>query len=55
MLFEGDMVRVVTGPLASFHGVVEEVDDTHSRLKVAVTIFGRVANVDLRVGDVEII
>jgi transcription termination/antitermination protein NusG len=54
-VFDGDMGRVVRGPFASFDGVVQEVDDAHSSLKVAVTIFGRVTDVDLQFGDVETI
>lgn len=54
VLFEvGESVRVKEGPFADFNGMVEDVNYDKSKLRVAVTIFGRSTPVELNFGQVE--
>ena len=54
VLFEvGEVVRVKEGPFTDFHGAVEDVNYEKSKLRVAVTIFGRSTPVELEFSQVE--
>jgi transcriptional antiterminator NusG len=54
VLFEtGEVVRVKDGPFTDFHGAVEDVNYEKSKLRVAVTIFGRATPVELDFAQVE--
>ena len=50
----GDHVKIVDGPLASFTGVVEEIEPEKNRVSVMVSMFGRETPVDLELDQVEI-
>jgi len=50
---KGDKVIVTEGPLANFHGVVEEVRPDKGKVKVMVSIFGRATPVELEFAHVQ--
>ena len=51
----GDHVRIMDGPLASFNGVVEEIEPEKNRVSVMVSMFGRETPVELELDQVEVI
>ena len=49
----GEMVRIKEGPFTDFDGSVEDVNYDKSKVRVAVTIFGRATPVELDFAQVE--
>ena len=49
----GELVRVKEGPFTDFNGSVEDVNYDKSKVRVAVTIFGRATPVELDFAQVE--
>ena len=49
----GDNVKIINGALESFLGTVEEIDLDHSKVRVVVSMFGRVTPVELELDEIE--
>jgi transcription antitermination factor NusG len=50
---EGQIVRVLNGPLAGFRGEVKELNESNSTANVAVQAYGRLALMDLALEQIE--
>ena len=50
----GDHVRIMDGPLASFTGIVEEIEPEKNRVSVMVSMFGRETPVELELDQLEV-
>jgi transcriptional antiterminator NusG len=51
----GESVRVVSGPLADFDGLISEINAEANKVKVMLTIFGRETPVELTIDQVQVI
>lgn len=51
----GDNVKVISGPLENFIGVVEEINLEKQKIRVLVSMFGRETPVELEFGQIEIL
>ncbi len=50
---EGDLIKIVDGPLEGFEGKVEEIDPDGAHVRVTVSMFGRETPVDLEFDQIE--
>lgn len=49
----GDSVQIIDGPFINFNGIVDEVNNDRSTVKVLVSIFGRMTPVELEFSQIE--
>lgn len=49
----GDSARIVDGPFTGFSGVVDDIDEEKSKLKLMISIFGRSTPVELEFFQIE--
>lgn len=49
----GDSAKIIDGPFTGFSGVVDEISDEKSRIKLMISIFGRSTPVELEFFQVE--
>ena len=49
----GDTVKIVTGPLESFIGIVEEINMEKEKVRVLVSMFGRETPVELEFSQIQ--
>ena len=52
-IFIGDEAKIIDGPFTGFSGVVDEINEEKSRLKLMISIFGRLTPVELEFLQVE--
>ena len=50
----GETVKITDGPLASFTGIVEEIEPEKNRVSVMVSMFGRETPAEVDIGQVEL-
>lgn len=54
VIFEvGEAVRIIEGPFTNFNGTIDEIFPARGKIKVGVSIFGRVTPVELEYWQVE--
>ena len=51
---KGDYLKVIAGPFIDFSGMVEEVNDDKQKVKIVISIFGRLTPVELDYFQVEL-
>ena len=51
----GDRVRVVSGPIANFTGVVDAINEKENQVRVIVSMFGRETPVELELDQVTVV
>ena len=51
---KGDYLKVIAGPFIDFSGTVEEVNDDKQKVKIVISIFGRLTPVELDYFQVEL-
>ena len=51
----GDSVRITSGSLENFTGIVEEIDIPNNKVRVVISMFGRETPAELELDQIEVI